>query len=117
MEIVAGLNNSAVHRLRNTFAALPQKTTALLTELEDLLQQKGNYQKLRTAIHNCTPPCIPYLGIYLTDLTFIEDGNKDNNEMGLINFTKRKQIAAVIREIQQYQCVCLFVFRMFATLA
>jgi son of sevenless-like protein len=50
------------------------------------------------------PPCIPYLGVYLTDLTFIEDGNKDYvTDEGLINFDKRRKISTVIREIQQYQ--------------
>jgi len=103
MEIIAGLNSSSVHRLKHTFAALPQRTTAIFTELSDLVQRTQNYQKLRNAIHSCSPPCIPYLGLYLTDLTFIEDGNKDSTESGLINFFKRKQIANVIREIIQYQ--------------
>lgn len=44
-----------------------------------------------------------YLGMYLTDLTFIEDGHPDLTPNGLINFMKRRQIALVIREIQQFQ--------------
>jgi hypothetical protein len=41
-------------------------------------------------------------GVYLTDLTFIEDGNPDYiNE--LINFSKRSLIYTVIAKIQQFQ--------------
>ena len=40
--------------------------------------------------------------MYLTDLTFIEDGNYDMTN-GLINFVKRQQVSQVISEIQQYQ--------------
>jgi len=45
-------------------------------------------------------------GMFLTDLTFIEDGHKDvliENGKPLVNFIKRRQQAVVIREIQQYQ--------------
>ena len=41
--------------------------------------------------------------MYLTDLVFIEEGNKDMIQNNLINFDKRRKIALVIREIQQYQ--------------
>jgi len=41
--------------------------------------------------------------MYLTDLTFIEDGNPDFINGNLINFTKRRRVAQVIREVQQYQ--------------
>ena len=41
-------------------------------------------------------------GTYLTDLTFIEDGNPDYIQ-GLINYRKRELVYSVIREIQQYQ--------------
>ncbi|CAG8772056.1 10462_t:CDS:1, partial [Funneliformis caledonium] len=42
--------------------------------------------------------------VYLTDLTFIEDGNPNNlKKSRLINFSKRMKTAEVIREIQQYQ--------------
>lgn len=46
------------------------------------------------------------LGLYLTDLTFIEDGNVNNIKAmpHLINFDKRMKTAEKIREIQQYQC-------------
>lgn len=46
------------------------------------------------------------LGVYLTDLTFIEDGIPSvMKRSNLINFAKRAKTAEVIRDIQQYQNV------------
>lgn len=46
------------------------------------------------------------LGVYLTDLTFIEDGIPSLiKRTHLINFAKRAKTAEVIRDIQQYQNV------------
>ena len=50
---------------------------------------------------------MPYLGVFLSDLTFIEDGNKDfvigEGSVELINFEKRRKTAEVITRLQQYQ--------------
>jgi son of sevenless-like protein len=52
-------------------------------------------------IHQLTRP-----GVYLTDLTFIEDGIPSLiKKTNLINFAKRAKTAEVIRDIQQYQNV------------
>eukprot|EP00164_Ancoracysta_twista_P026247 GFYU01050865.1.p1 GENE.GFYU01050865.1~~GFYU01050865.1.p1 ORF type:complete len:113 (-),score=31.44 GFYU01050865.1:129-467(-) len=68
-----------------------------------MMQPSGNYKQLRNAIHASQTPCLPYLGIYLTDLTFIEDGNKTVTPEGLINFSKMRLLATVMREVELYQ--------------
>ena len=42
-----------------------------------------------------SPPFVPYLGVHLTDLTFVGDGNKDSIE-GRINLAKRQQVHAIL---------------------
>jgi hypothetical protein len=71
--------------------------------IEEMMSHEQNYKTYRAALHSCDPPTTPYLGVYLTDLTFIEEGNKNVLERGLVNFDKCYLIAAVIGEIQQYQ--------------
>ncbi|XP_027377107.1 ras-specific guanine nucleotide-releasing factor 1 isoform X1 [Bos indicus x Bos taurus] len=51
----------------------------------------------------CDPPCVPYLGMYLTDLAFIEEGTPNYTEDGLVNFSKMRMISHIIREIRQFQ--------------
>jgi son of sevenless-like protein len=47
-------------------------------------------------------PCIPHIGLFLSDLTFIEEGNKDYLD-GKINFSKSRKLAERIAWIKQYQ--------------
>ena len=78
----------------------------MLETMRELISTTKNFANYRETLHAATPPCIPFLGVYLTDLIFIEDGIASlvkNTE--LINFAKRTKTAAVIRDIQQYQNV------------
>lgn len=47
---------------------------------------------MREALHRCDPPCIPYLGMYLTDLSFIEEGTPDFTPDRLLNFSKMRMV-------------------------
>lgn len=78
-------------RLKQTWDLVADKYVALRNELDELCQQQGNYKNLRAKIaedqeHNkkalldssvTACPIIPYLGMFLTDLTFGEEGNSD----------------------------------------
>ncbi|KAG4108093.1 ras GEF [Neocallimastix lanati (nom. inval.)] len=105
MSILAGFNSSPIHRLKRTWEQLSKKMKDMFDNLEEIMNPQKNYAQYRENLHSVNPPCVPFLGVYLTDLTFIEDGNtnnlKTNNQ--LINFSKQNKTAEVIREIQQYQ--------------
>eukprot|EP01098_Paradermamoeba_levis_P016727 TRINITY_DN9231_c0_g1_i1.p1 TRINITY_DN9231_c0_g1~~TRINITY_DN9231_c0_g1_i1.p1 ORF type:complete len:652 (-),score=199.83 TRINITY_DN9231_c0_g1_i1:128-2083(-) len=102
MAIIAGINNSAVHRMKFTKEELPSRVNKTFTELEKVMNNDQAYKVYRDHLSRVDPPCIPYLGVYLTDLTFIEEGNPDITQ-NLINFAKRRLIYHVIAQIQQYQ--------------
>jgi son of sevenless-like protein len=74
--------------------------------MKRLMASARNFAEYRESLHSNNPPCTPFLGVYLTDLTFIEDGIPSNlKKNNLINFAKRTKTAEVIRDIQQYQNV------------
>ena len=103
MEVIAGFENAAVWRLQPFFNEVPRKNAHVMDELRVTMSTQKNNKSIREALRSVDMPCIPYLGMFLTDLTFIEDGNSDSTKEGLINFTKRRYVAQVILEIQQYQ--------------
>jgi hypothetical protein len=63
MEILAGLQNSAIYRLKKTWEKMEKsKSQVVYQELMDLMSSTDNYKVYRNAIHHVNPPCIPYLG-------------------------------------------------------
>nr|POF14258.1 cell division control protein 25 [Quercus suber] len=104
--IISALGSAPIHRLNRTWAQVNARTTSILESMRSLMGSTKNFLEYRESLHKANPPCIPFFGIYLTDLTFIEDGIPSIiKKTQLINFAKRAKTAEVIRDIQQYQNV------------
>ncbi|XP_056272801.1 ras-specific guanine nucleotide-releasing factor 1 isoform X1 [Pseudoliparis swirei] len=103
LEITSSLNRSSVFRLKKTWLKASKQTKALIDKLQKLVSSEGRFKNLREALKNCDPPCVPYLGMYLTDLAFIEEGTPNYTEDNLVNFSKMRMISHIIREIRQFQ--------------
>nr|XP_004660498.1 ras-specific guanine nucleotide-releasing factor 1 [Jaculus jaculus] len=103
LEITSSMNRSAIFRLKKTWLKVSKQTKALIDKLQRLVSSEGRFKNLREALKNCDPPCVPYLGMYLTDLAFIEEGTPNYTEDGLVNFSKMRMISHIIREIRQFQ--------------
>ncbi|KAG9488955.1 hypothetical protein GDO78_005131 [Eleutherodactylus coqui] len=103
LEITSSLNRSAIFRLKRTWIKVSKQTKTLIDRLQKLVSSEGRFKNLREALKNCDPPCVPYLGMYLTDLAFIEEGTPNYTEDGLVNFSKMRMISHIIREIRQFQ--------------
>jgi len=104
MEILSGLDRGPVFRMKKTVAAVlsDKKAAQTYNECKALANREKNFANLRAAIKSIDPPVIPYLGMYLSDLLFADEGNKDTLN-GLINFAKYRQISNTIKQIKQYQ--------------
>ncbi|XP_045030323.1 ras-specific guanine nucleotide-releasing factor 1 isoform X1 [Daphnia magna] len=103
LQICSAFTNSGVFRLKKTWEKLSKTTRQTIDKLQSIVSTDGRFRNLRDALHRCDPPCIPYLGMYLTDLSFIEEGTPDFTEDGLLNFSKMRMVAHVIREIRHFQ--------------
>ncbi|KAJ4125424.1 Ras guanine nucleotide exchange factor bud5 [Fusarium equiseti] len=117
MAIICSLNSSTISRLRKTWDAISSKRKDMLQNLQDLVEPSQNNKVLRTRLHDHVPPCLPFLGMYLTDLTFVDIGNPATKQMCLgpeseedgaggitvVNFDKHTRTAKIIGELQRFQ--------------
>lgn len=68
------MGNAAVIRLKHTKEVLPKKWLKVWDDMSDLMNMKSSFKGIRDALLHGDPPKIPYLGVYLSDFTFIEGG-------------------------------------------
>eukprot|EP00300_Choanocystis_sp_HF-7_P018491 c20054_g1_i4.p1 GENE.c20054_g1_i4~~c20054_g1_i4.p1 ORF type:complete len:435 (+),score=136.95 c20054_g1_i4:37-1341(+) len=103
--LVAGINSAAVFRLKKTWEKVKDKDRQTLEDMNKLIDGNKNFAELRSHLAKLEPPTIPYLGMFLTDLVFIEQGNHNmiKDHENVINFEKRRKMAFVIRQIKQLQ--------------
>lgn len=72
MQIVLALSSGSIKQLRRTWEKVPQADVDLLENLEKVVSPFRNFQQLRVEFNSLDTSigCIPFLGIYLSDLTF-----------------------------------------------
>ncbi|KAN0018480.1 hypothetical protein ACTFIU_011098 [Dictyostelium citrinum] len=103
MEVISGLSNSAVSRLKDTWKSLPTRYVNSFNSLQNFLKTDENWKSYRQTLKTKETPCLPYLGLFLQDINFIEDGNSNFSENDWVNFKKMNLLTSVFTEIQYFQ--------------
>ncbi|KAF9483382.1 ras GEF [Pholiota conissans] len=107
--ILAALDSSVISRLRQTWAGLPQKYKVHVESLRRLADHSRNYHEYRSKLRNTAPPAVPFLGLYLTDVTFCREGNPSHRaspsdpSKKLLNFNKYHKLARIVQDMQRFQ--------------
>lgn len=124
---MSGLDSAPIYRLDRTWSQVSERSCNLLEPLRQLMSSASNFGVYRDALRVAVPPCIPFLGafalhtrliphfarkvythapdigLYLKDLTFIDDGNPCTTAEGFVNFQKYTLLASTIHEIQRFK--------------
>ncbi|GAC96461.1 hypothetical protein PHSY_004041 [Pseudozyma hubeiensis SY62] len=109
MAIQCALNSSTIARLKKTWDGLATKYRSMMDQQRSAVEHTRNYAAYRARLRNTTPPAIPFLGLFLTDLTFCHEGNAatrpcpSNPEKKLLNFDKYVKISRIVGEVQRFQ--------------
>jgi Rap guanine nucleotide exchange factor 1 len=98
LAIYSALDCTAIRRLE-----FPKVSTDSLAQFSSLIESEGSFRIDRAALAQATPPCIPYLGLILQDVTFTYMGNKDELPDGKVNFYKCWQLFQMLEEFKKFR--------------
>nr|XP_023663755.1 rap guanine nucleotide exchange factor 1 isoform X12 [Paramormyrops kingsleyae] len=99
LAILSALDSAPIRRLE-----WQKQTSEGLEEYCTLIDSSSSFRAYRAALADVEPPCIPYLGLILQDLTFVHLGNPDLIE-GKVNFSKRWQQFNILDSMRRFQQV------------
>ncbi|PRP83075.1 hypothetical protein PROFUN_09671 [Planoprotostelium fungivorum] len=71
--IMTGLQHSSVSRLKKRWAAVSDKDIKLFNSLQEVVKMDSNYKNLRSITKKTPTPIVPFVGIWLHDLVFLEE--------------------------------------------
>uniref|UniRef100_A0A6Q2YCJ2 Ral GEF with PH domain and SH3 binding motif 2 n=1 Tax=Esox lucius TaxID=8010 RepID=A0A6Q2YCJ2_ESOLU len=108
MAVVSGLQSAPIFRLTKTWALLSRKDKAAFERLEYLMAKEDNYKRLRDYISSQSMnSCIPYLGMYLSDLTYIDSAYPSTGSI-LENEQRSNLMNNILRIISDLQRSCTY---------
>ena len=104
--IFSALNNYIITGLNLTLKEIRYKTKGIFEQIKIFCSVEGNYKNIRNDMNLCEQRgenFIPYLGMLLRDINFLEESNKYINERGCVNMDKIEKINSLLEKYFKYK--------------
>lgn len=104
--IISALYSSPIHRLKRTWTYVSKDIMSQLQNMNKLMNSSRNFNEYRDMLKFIgSEPCVPFFGVYLSDLTFIFHGNPDYllNRTRMTNFAKRAKTVEIVMGIDRFK--------------
>ncbi|XP_029921008.1 ras-specific guanine nucleotide-releasing factor RalGPS1 isoform X2 [Myripristis murdjan] len=108
VSVVSALQSAPIFRLSKTWALISRKDKATFEKLNYLTSKEENYTRMREYIRSLKMvPCIPYLGIYLLDMIYIDSAYPASDSI-LETEQRTNQMNNLLRVISDLQMSCKY---------
>merc|ERR1712176_1641629 len=77
MAIISALTSSKMDKFKYMWLRLDNKYKTLLKDLKNVCEPNSNFKQLRNLMKRASStrvPTVPYIGLFLSDLTFVNEG-------------------------------------------
>ncbi|CAK1555027.1 unnamed protein product [Leptosia nina] len=97
--VISALQSASVYRLTKTWACISKKDRQQFDKMAELFGETGNWTALRKYMQSVRLPCIPHLGLFLTDLVYIDMAHP----VHLRSPHRASKMAVVLDTLERYQ--------------
>jgi son of sevenless-like protein len=109
LSIITALSSFPIRKLLRSWQRISFDSVRIWKELTTTCSICKNYAALREEIEKAKgKACIPYLGLFLKELAFIDEGPKYVKDKNLINVDKIRKVSKVIQQFLYFKEIIYF---------
>lgn len=101
--IISALNSAPIYRLYKSWPYVNRKERSAFDRLTNLFNDDTNFENLRNHLSKTDLPCIPYLGMFLRDLVFMDIAHPASS--GRVEAVNQRDVkmGRILESVMKYQ--------------